>query len=62
MPKHRRWPPRRVYLVVCDHSIVGTWPTLSAARAAVRLRIRGLAVEVTHDIVGPYVLQEEESK
>jgi hypothetical protein len=48
---------RRIWLVVCDHSVAAVKRTKREAEAAVRLRRRG-ANHAEHRVVGPYVLQE----
>lgn len=54
----RRWPPRRVFLVLCDHSVASVRPTKKAAQEEIRWRLRG-ANEAAYYVVGPYVLEEE---
>ena len=47
----------RVWLVFCDHSMVGAWRTKRDALAATRMRSKGSILEVEYHVVGPYVLQ-----
>lgn len=48
----------RVWLVFCDHSIVGVWRTKRDAIAATRMRSKGSLLEVEYHVVGPYVLRD----
>lgn len=48
----------RIWLVSCDHSIVGVWKTKHEATAAVRLRQRHTISNITHFIMGPFLLSK----
>ncbi len=48
---------RRLWLVFCDHSVVGVWRTKREAVDAVRVRARGSILEVDYHVAGPYVLR-----
>jgi hypothetical protein len=50
-------PPRRVFLVFCDHSVLGVWRSKRAAKAAARARSDESILEVEYHVVGPYVLE-----
>lgn len=52
---------KRVWLVLCDHSVVGVWRTQRAAATAVSMLRRGSILEVDYHVVGPYVLQRRSS-
>ena len=56
MDSHKTF--RRIWLVLCDHSILGVWRTKREALAATRLRAKGSLLEVEYHVVGPYVLEQ----
>jgi hypothetical protein len=48
---------QRIWLVLCDHSVVGVWKTRLEAERAVRLRQRQTISNVVHFLLGPFVLR-----
>lgn len=51
------WPPRRIWLATCDHSVVGIWATKRAALAGTRMGRLNSMREVAYFIAGPYLLR-----
>lgn len=50
-------PPRRVWLVYCDHSVLGVWSSKRAALAGSRMGRLNSLLEVEYHVIGPYVLE-----
>jgi hypothetical protein len=46
------WPPKEVWLVFVDHSVLGVWKTRSEAVAAINLRRRDSLLEVAYRLQG----------
>lgn len=49
---------RRLWVVLCDHSVVGVRKTKREAEATVRLRQRQTISNVEHYVAGPYRLEQ----
>ncbi len=48
-------PFKRVWLVFCDHSVVGVWRSRKEAEEAIELRSAGGLFQVEHYLAGPFV-------
>lgn len=48
---------RRVWLILCDHSVAGVWRTRREAEEVLRFRRENSVELIEHFVMGPYVLQ-----